>query len=60
MMNGASPFQSEMSNHFPECNNSDKLICKNLVKDIDIDIVNSKIKMEEEYLMANSINTLNV
>ena len=59
-MNNTSQFQSEMANHSPEGDNSDKLIRKNLVKDITIDIVNSKVKMEEEYLMANSINTLNV
>ena len=60
MMNNTSQFQSEMANHSPECDNSDKLIRKNLVKDITIDIVNSKMKMEEEYLIVNSINNLNV
>ena len=44
-MNNTTQFQSEMSNHSPKCDNSDKLIRKNLVKDIDIDIVNSKIKL---------------
>ena len=43
MMNNTSQFQSETSNHSPECDNSDKLIRKNLVKDITIDIVNSKM-----------------
>ena len=42
-MNNTSQFQSETSNHSPECDNSDKLIRKNLVKDITIDIVNSKM-----------------
>ena len=42
-MNNTSQFQSEMANHSPECDNSDKLIRKNLVKDITIDIVNSKM-----------------
>ena len=33
-----------MSNHSAEYDNSDKIIRKNLVKDIAIDIVNSKMK----------------
>ena len=44
MMNNTSQFQSEMSNHSPECDNSDKLIRENIVNDIAIDIVNSKMK----------------
>ena len=47
-----------MSDLSPDHNNSDKRIRKNLVNDIAIDIVNSKIKIEEEYLMVNSVNTL--
>ena len=43
-MNNTSQFQSEISNHSPECDNLDKLIRKNLVKDIAINIVNSKMK----------------
>ena len=43
-MDNTSQFQSEMSNFSLEHDNSDKIIRKNLVKDIDIDIVNSKIK----------------
>ena len=49
-----------MSNLSPKHDNLDKITRKNLVKDITIDIVNSKMKMEEEYLMVNQINTLNV
>ena len=37
-------FQSEISDLSPEHDNSDKLISKNLVKDIAIDIGNSKMK----------------
>ena len=33
-----------MSDHSHECDNLDKLIRKNIVKDIAIDIVNSKMK----------------
>ena len=43
-MDNISQFQCEMSDLFPEHDNSDKLIRRKLVKDIAIDIVNSKMK----------------
>ena len=59
-MDNTSQFQSKMSYLFPEHYDSDKIIRENIVKDIAIDLVNSNIKMEEKYLMVNSINTLTV
>ena len=41
-MGNNSQFQSEMSDLSPEHDNSDKLIRKNYVKNIAIDIVNQK------------------
>ena len=57
-MDNTSQVQSIMSTFSPEHDNLDKSICNNLVKDIAIDLVNFKIKIEEEYIMMNSINTL--
>ena len=47
-----------MSDVAPKLNKMDKYIRTNLVKDIAIQLVESKMKIEEDCIMVNLINTL--
>ena len=52
------PFQNEISNVTPKLNKIDKSKCVNVIKDIAIQLVEFELKMEEEYIVVNLINTL--